>query len=326
MPTAATEAPAAPGAAPTQAWVWCEAHNKSELDQSDIAFTPVALQAKPDPATGNLVRDAFYNCQSLVSVVISGSVKFIGPGAFEDCANLAHAVIEHGPRMVQSDAFRGCRSLRTLELPNTLEQIDGNAFNGCVELRELTFSGRVLGDRAFQGCTSLSVVNLGNELVRIGHQCFDGCTGLVSIEVPTSVDFVGTGAFHGCTQLLAVSLPNPRVMAHPIPYGVFEGCIRLQIAIAPALVGGTNHLTTFPGTPLRATGAVEDSAEQRIRLKALTYWARSTHHLCSPGRQQWVATVLMAAQRLRAGDMFLPPELWLIIIGFVPRYALGDRP
>jgi hypothetical protein len=54
---------------------------------------------------------AFYNCNSLIDVVIPDSIKSIGEGAFMNCVKLTNATIPDSVTEVGSDAFKGCLKL-----------------------------------------------------------------------------------------------------------------------------------------------------------------------------------------------------------------------
>ena len=64
-----------------------------------------------------------------------------------------------------------------------------------------TYSVTEIGNYAFQDCTGLTSIMIGNSVTSIGESAFEGCTGLTSIEIPNSVTSIGGLAFRGCTAL-----------------------------------------------------------------------------------------------------------------------------
>lgn len=44
-----------------------------------------------------------------------------------------------------------------------------------------------IADRAFEGCTCLTSVEVPNSVTRIGWNAFSGCTKLPSVEIPDGV-------------------------------------------------------------------------------------------------------------------------------------------
>ena len=70
-----------------------------------------------------------------------------------------------------------------------------------------------IGDRTFDGCTSLTGITIGNSVIAIGNYAFFGCTKLTSITIPNSVTSIGKNAFYNCTKLTGVTIPDIRKTA-----------------------------------------------------------------------------------------------------------------
>ncbi len=80
------------------------------------------------------------------------------------------------------------------------------AFYGCdIESVVISDNVRQIGNSAFENCSSLSSVSLGNGVTSIGKGAFLGCTQLESIVVPDSVRSIGMSAFEACGRLESVS-------------------------------------------------------------------------------------------------------------------------
>ena len=65
-----------------------------------------------------------------------------------------------------------------------------------------------VGICAFEGCTSLTSIELPDSVTIIGGNAFDGCTNLTSITIPDSVISIESGAFRGCSSLTSIELPD----------------------------------------------------------------------------------------------------------------------
>jgi len=81
---------------------------------------------------------AFYYCQKLKEVVISGSVKEINIDAFYNCTNLRKAIISRGVEVIGSNTFYNCeKAVIILEKArNEFEYIGTGAFRGCRDVKE----------------------------------------------------------------------------------------------------------------------------------------------------------------------------------------------
>ena len=60
---------------------------------------------------------------------------------------------------------------------------------------------KMIGDRAFFLCRSLTNINIPNSVTTIEMGAFDGCKFFTNINIPNSVTTIEDGAFYGCTSL-----------------------------------------------------------------------------------------------------------------------------
>ncbi len=82
---------------------------KSE-ENSEFAQVVIPIQINGYQVTG-IGNDAFYGCNSLVSITIPESIKKIGSYAFWGCSSLTSIVIPDSVTSIENDVFGGCTSL-----------------------------------------------------------------------------------------------------------------------------------------------------------------------------------------------------------------------
>ena len=188
-------------------------------------------------------NNAFYNCTSLTSVTIGNSVTSIGSWAFEGCFKLVE-VINHSTLNITAGSsnygYVGYYAKEVHTGESKIVNVNGYLFitSGGVNYllgyvgdeTELTlpddYNGEnyVINDNAFEYCTSLTSVTIGNSVTSIGSSAFYGCTSLTSVTIPDSVTSIGGSAFYGCTILTSVTIGNS---VTNIGYAAFRGCTSL---------------------------------------------------------------------------------------------------
>jgi hypothetical protein len=177
----------------------------------------------------NLGDYAFCDCESLVTITIPSSVTSIGNEAFVYCASLTNLLIPDSVAMIGEEAFSSCLSLSNVTIPASVTNLGEAAFIDCTSLTAINVatnnpayssvegvlfdksqttliqypSGKAgtnyaiadsvtsIGYGAFNYCTSLSVVTLGNSVTNLGDEAFEYCFKLTSVyfqgNAPASV-------------------------------------------------------------------------------------------------------------------------------------------
>ncbi|MGN1099073.1 MAG: leucine-rich repeat protein [Christensenellales bacterium] len=158
-------------------------------------------------ATKLLINNyAFFQCASIESVTLSGSVTAIG-----------------------NDAFSGCTALKTISIPESVTTIGDRAFTDCIALESITIPESVtnIGAYAFSRCNSLTTVTIPKNVTAINWGTFHYCTNLTSVFIPDSVEKIGREAFNNCTNLTSVFIPGS---VKEIAQDAFKACDALRYA------------------------------------------------------------------------------------------------
>lgn len=162
---------------------------------------PSQLQIHSD--TKMIAEEAFYDCRTLTSVTIPGSVATISEHAFGGCAGLVSLTIGNGVSEIGNYAFSGCTALTELTIPDSVTTISRNAFGNCAALKTVNMGKNVktIGQYAFLLCTGLNSIVFGEGVSTIGNYAFYYCTELSAVTMPISILEIGENAFDRCSKL-----------------------------------------------------------------------------------------------------------------------------
>ena len=108
----------------------------------------------------------------------------------------------------------------------SVTSIGNDAFENCSSLTSVTIGNSVtsIGAWAFGGCSSLTSVTIPNSVTSIGNYAFEYCRSLTSVTIGNSVTSIGQSAFYHCSSLTSVTIPNS---VTSIGEFAFEGCSSL---------------------------------------------------------------------------------------------------
>ncbi len=165
---------------------------------------------------------------SITSVVITGSVSYVGHYAFSDLTALTS--VDLGPvTSIGEHAFKSCSSLSTVDL-GSVRSLGPYAFYSCTRLSSVTIPDSVtsIGNSVFSGCTSLTSVIIPNSVTALGSYVFSNCTGLTTVVIPDTVTSMGNCAFSGCTELTELTIPISLNAAGSSSYSAFRYCVNIE--------------------------------------------------------------------------------------------------
>lgn len=162
------------------------------------------------------------------------------PAPWSECATeTLTIVIDDGVTGIGSYAFYNFKQVKQITLPQTIRKIGSYAFCACTNVKEVTVPVQaIIGTKAFSQCTSLLKFGFtynenlleGPVLSNVGAFAFEGCSSLTEIELPDSVNEIGTGAFSECTSLAEFDFPDN---VTTIEDSTFFGCSALDMEKLP---------------------------------------------------------------------------------------------
>ena len=156
------------------------AHIKLEgaSDYTDVFFEGVA----PDDYNERraIISEAYPNCSIANSLTTQLPAHELPDRAFQNRITLVHFAFPEMVTKIGGSAFAGALLSGALIIPNDVVEIGGSAFIGTnISSLKLPHGIKVLGERAFCGCKSLSgTLSLPESLESIGGHCFNGCSML----------------------------------------------------------------------------------------------------------------------------------------------------
>lgn len=223
------------------------------------------------PKDSITIETAFSNCYNLAEVVNSQYITKCCMGAFEytsltsidlsnckyvggfDSSKKLKTVILKACNTIEQRAFVNCTNLVSLGETTSITSIDSEAFNGCESLSSIDLSNCSSwpNNRIFENCKSLKEIKLPSTLTEIPNYLFCGCTGLTDFDF-TNITAIGESAFEGA------GLKEPILPATITSIGnnAFNGIdyITINATKVPSVSGslGQNTIVLVPEEALNA--------------------------------------------------------------------------
>ena len=234
----------------------------TDCSESAISVNiPSEIGGLPVTSIGN---SAFYNCNSLIDIIVPNSVKSIESGAFKGCSSLEEMTLpfvgtmrgNNGTSGSVFGAIFGYTSYWSSDLvtqyynksyaqgyayyyiPNSIKKvtitdesiIGYGAFYGCTNINDVILLDGVtsINNYAFENSGIPNIV-IPNSVTYIGNLAFHNC-GFSNIDIPDNVTTIGNGAFKSCSFLESISIPES---VTSIGEGAFEECSSLEEITLP---------------------------------------------------------------------------------------------
>ena len=158
-------------------------------------------------------------------------------------------------------AFAGCQSFTSLDLTGRTQgeriHLGSYSFYDCTQLKTAHIDHAIISN-AFEGCTSLEEVTIGDDMGGLGSYAFLNCTALKTVKIGdgiienqdgyeynTGLYQIGDNAFSGCTNLTTVVIG---ACVQSIYNNAFKQCNKIKTlechAIVPPAINDANAFTT----------------------------------------------------------------------------------
>lgn len=138
---------------------------------------------------------------------------------------------------IGSNAFYGRDELKTVTLSNSIRVIEDKAFRKCSSLTSILIPRNVcaIGETAFAETPSIESIYVDSANVKFDSR--DNCNAIIDTKtntlivgckntrIPNTVTTIGDRAFRGCKNLLSIEIP---ISVDSIGWGAFYGCDSLS--------------------------------------------------------------------------------------------------
>lgn len=199
-----------------------------------------------------VVRDRmFAGCDDLKSIALHDQITSIGKSAFYGCRCLKEFTMPCSVTLLKAQAFGCCDSLKHFNwnarncglefmasLPSSVEwltfgdsvEVIPNSVAKNAKITILTIGNSVIriGSSAFYKCRGLKRVMIPNSVTTVSSRAFYECSGLEELILGNSVSDIGDMAFEFCSNLKWLTIPNS---VTTIGSNAFRGCSNLRTVV-----------------------------------------------------------------------------------------------
>lgn len=166
---------------------------------------------------------AFANNPYVKNITFSNRLFRMGRNAFNGSSSLEKVYNVKWVETIPDNAFANCSSLTYLDGGERINIIEKDAFLNCSNLRFMPFCHgviKVVGDRAFKGCSSLEMAAFSSNLNSLGEEAFKNCSSLNKVFFTSELENFGNRVFQGCGSLSQMWLRN--TSAPQAPNDIFD--------------------------------------------------------------------------------------------------------
>ena len=166
------------------------------------------------------VKDrTFFQNQNIFKLTLPDTIEEMGERAFDQMFNVTEFNVPKNLKVVgyQAMGYLGweAKSIgltvntdRTLEIPGTVEEWGDCGFAGNMQKSIVVGEGvEYIGTYGLSGNYNATSVTLPSTLKRINNFAFQGCSSLTTVDIPDGVTYIGDGAFNG-VPLESIQLPE----------------------------------------------------------------------------------------------------------------------
>lgn len=235
----------------------------------------------------------FYKCTSLIKVKFEDGVQSISLGVFFSTSEPNSSYCSKGlfaycplqevyigrnifyvnydsyfsfekyPEYYGYSAFYNQPMLAKVTFSSTVTEIPAYLFykNVAMTLTDLP-KVKTIGKSAFEGCSKLTTLNFGQDLMTVDDRAFYNCTNVTKLTFPDAITTIGDEAFYNCTALRKLDLGQNLLIIGP---SAFENDKALEGIEIPSTLYGLGvasfkNCTSLPYVEVKSISSVGKEA------------------------------------------------------------------
>jgi hypothetical protein len=154
--------------------------------------------------------------------------QYYGYSAFYNQPKLAKITISPSVTKIAPYLFYKNAAITMTELPK-VKEIGRSAFEECSKLTTLNLGQALetVGEYAFLNCSNITKLTFPYATTTIGNRAFQGCSSVTEITIGEGLKSVGAYSFADCPSFTALVLPNGFIT---MGESAFEACRKLTVA------------------------------------------------------------------------------------------------
>lgn len=181
---------------------------------------------------------AFYHCDSIETIELPTTLKFIGEKAFYFCSSLKEVYIGETVTDIYDFAFQDCHNAEIYYTYGVNSFIDNcDPFSGCNSIH-LTIAASVdsVKNDEFDFLLDVNSLVVSEGVKNIEHRAFAN-SKITKVVLPKSLESIMESAFYNCKNLKEVTFLNPKtIIREPLSHETgFNNC----------LIRGYNNSTAY---------------------------------------------------------------------------------
>ena len=149
---------------PAECEVVCCKSPTSPTSPTEITIPSTVMINGEEYSVTGIGKEAFYECENLISIEMPSSIVHIGEFAFYGCSGLTSFEIPSAVTCIKEYTFANCSNMTSIEIPNSVTSIGNLALAG----------------------TGLTSIVFPNGVTSIGTHVINNCPNIESVEISSS--------------------------------------------------------------------------------------------------------------------------------------------